>query len=248
MTALDVRARATALRLLTKYGTSGFYTQPPAAVYSPYSGRNVPGEKLVNGEFGVDLTGWTSVVQVSVVNGAARFVTTNTQDAVLNQALTGLDTTKDHTIEFTLANPVGITAFLARMGNTPGATQSYTSGIVSATGTVSSTFKPATANQFLQLLQTTDTASSIDLLSISLRELEVAVPVKVLITTPSKSDLRAGVLETEKTCLIAGSGLSVYPKPADKLLVDGVTYTVRPVQPIYSGDQVALWMLGVKST
>lgn len=69
---------------------------------------------------------------------------------------------------------------------------------------------------------------------------------KVFIGSPSKADLRAGVLAEEKTCLLAGAAVDFYPKPTDTITVDGETYKVRPVTAIYSGDQVALWILGLR--
>lgn len=70
--------------------------------------------------------------------------------------------------------------------------------------------------------------------------------VKTYVSMPSKTDLERGILSTEMTCLIAAAALSFDPSPQDQLVIDGVVYTVRPVAPVWSGEQKALWFVGIK--
>jgi hypothetical protein len=55
-----------------------------------------------------------------------------------------------------------------------------------------------------------------------------------------------GVLQDETVLLIAAAALSFEPTPLDAVTFDGKTWTVRPVSPIYSGEQVALWYVAIK--
>ena len=62
---------------------------------------------------------------------------------------------------------------------------------------------------------------------------------------PTRSDLSNGVLINELSCYLAAQAVAFVPTPQDHILLDGVSYRVRPVRPFYSGELVALWLLGV---
>jgi hypothetical protein len=72
------------------------------------------------------------------------------------------------------------------------------------------------------------------------------VSVKGYPTSPTEHDIKMGVLQDETVLLIAAAALSFEPTPLDAVTFDGKTWTVRPVSPIYSGEQVALWYVAIK--
>jgi hypothetical protein len=79
---------------------------------------------------------------------------------------------------------------------------------------------------------------------------EVTTPVKVLIIEgigryfTQQQIENAGVTDL-KACLVAGAALSADPAPGDKVLVGTTPYRAVLQRPFYSGDQVALWAIGV---
>jgi hypothetical protein len=82
---------------------------------------------------------------------------------------------------------------------------------------------------------------------------------KATIGAPTDWDLKAmnrpsmnpdvphtGMLDFNEVMYIAGSSISFVPAAADTVVQGGNTWTVRQVTAIYSGDNVALWIIGVK--
>ncbi|MAW87167.1 MAG: hypothetical protein CMJ42_11615 [Phyllobacteriaceae bacterium] len=63
------------------------------------------------------------------------------------------------------------------------------------------------------------------------------------------ADERSGtvIAETDRKAILSVAGLTIDPKPSDRLQVDGVTYVVAAVHKVESGGSVHAWTLRVKA-
>jgi hypothetical protein len=76
---------------------------------------------------------------------------------------------------------------------------------------------------------------------------ETTATPKILITSPSKEQLQAGVLATSEVAMVAAAAFAIDPRPGDQVTVDGKVHTVGWTDRLWSGEQVALWWLELKS-
>lgn len=52
--------------------------------------------------------------------------------------------------------------------------------------------------------------------------------------------------KSERVTGVAASGLEFTPVPGMSVIIDSVTYRCQVVEPVYSGEQVCLWLFGLK--
>lgn len=72
--------------------------------------------------------------------------------------------------------------------------------------------------------------------------------IKAYMDQPNKTELASGqVVATDEMAIFAALGLAVEPKVNDTLTVDGKSRTVKMVNRVWSGEQVALWRVGIAS-
>lgn len=57
--------------------------------------------------------------------------------------------------------------------------------------------------------------------------------------------MRDVTTEAESACLLAGSGLPFTPAPGQTVTIDSVKWSVVSASPIYSGELVCAWELGL---
>jgi hypothetical protein len=83
------------------------------------------------------------------------------------------------------------------------------------------------------------------------RNTESTADTTVVVTPPApfarKYIDNTSVLEGDAQCSVARQGLAVVPTAAtDKLIVDGVTWTIVGVESVYSGELVAMYTLHIR--
>ncbi len=72
--------------------------------------------------------------------------------------------------------------------------------------------------------------------------------VKAYLETPNRQDLLGGqVVVTDEMAIFAAQGLVVEPAINDRFTVDAKDRTIKSVTRIWSGDQVALWRVGLRA-
>jgi hypothetical protein len=77
---------------------------------------------------------------------------------------------------------------------------------------------------------------------------ETSYSVKAYLDQPNSQDLAGGlVTQTDEVAIFAALGLAIEPTLLDKLTVDGTDRTIKMVSRVWSGEQVALWRVGVAS-
>jgi len=82
----------------------------------------------------------------------------------------------------------------------------------------------------------------------TITRVETAYPIKVFLGEPNSEDLAGGqVVKTDEMAIFAAQGLSVEPQNNDKVVVDGTDRNVKYVGRVWSGEQVALWRVGLAS-
>lgn len=54
------------------------------------------------------------------------------------------------------------------------------------------------------------------------------------------------IRKSERATGIAGSGAPFTPREGIEVDIDGERFVVEAVEPVYSGEQVALWVMGLK--
>ena len=75
---------------------------------------------------------------------------------------------------------------------------------------------------------------------------EATQTIKGVFATPEQLGFGSGLVQQGKALfMIAARGLSVVPSPSDKLLVDSVQWRILKVNPAFSGEQVAYYVLDV---
>jgi hypothetical protein len=71
--------------------------------------------------------------------------------------------------------------------------------------------------------------------------------VKAYLSSPSAQQLEKGVLATSMVALVAAKALTIGdPVAGDRFTIDGKGYTVGWRDPLWSGEQVAMWTLELK--
>lgn len=73
-------------------------------------------------------------------------------------------------------------------------------------------------------------------------------PIKLYLDEPNHEDLSDGqVVKTDEVALFAALGLAVEPQDDDTITVDGRVRQIKRVGRVWSGEQVALWRVALKS-
>lgn len=73
-------------------------------------------------------------------------------------------------------------------------------------------------------------------------------PVHAYLDAPNRTELAAGqVVASDEVAIFAASEIAVEPAIGDMLTVDSRDRTVKMVSRVWSGEQVALWRVGVAS-
>lgn len=73
-------------------------------------------------------------------------------------------------------------------------------------------------------------------------------PVHIYLDAPRQQELDAGqVVMTDEIAIFAASALAVDPVIGDTLTIDSTDRTIKMVTRTWSGEQVALWRVGVSS-
>lgn len=76
--------------------------------------------------------------------------------------------------------------------------------------------------------------------------IETTATPKAYITEPSREQLSKGVLASSEVAMIAAAALPFEPKAGDQVTKDGKVHIVGWRDPLYSGEQVALWWVELK--
>lgn len=72
--------------------------------------------------------------------------------------------------------------------------------------------------------------------------------IKGVITRPAKSDYDSGTaVNGDLLFLIPAQGLNKVPDLSDKVLLDGVSWKIIDIEALYSGEQVAVYTLHMRS-
>ena len=72
--------------------------------------------------------------------------------------------------------------------------------------------------------------------------------LKGVITRPAKADYNSGTaVNGDLFFLIPAEGLNRVPDLSDKVLIDGVSWKIINIEAVYSGDQVAVYTLHMRS-
>ena len=75
-----------------------------------------------------------------------------------------------------------------------------------------------------------------------------AYSLKLYLDQPNKTDLQGGMVTTnDQVAIFAATGLPVAPDLNDLITIDGRDQVVKMVSRVWSGDQVALWRVGLAS-
>ena len=73
-------------------------------------------------------------------------------------------------------------------------------------------------------------------------------PVNLYLDQPNKQELASGqVVATDEVAIFAAQGLTATPAVNDQILIDGRDRLVKMVSRVWSGNQVALWRVGLAS-
>ena len=72
--------------------------------------------------------------------------------------------------------------------------------------------------------------------------------IKLYLDSPNKAELESGqVVHTDEVAIFAALNLPVEPAINDKVTVNGRNRNVKMVTRVWSGEQVALWRVGLES-
>jgi hypothetical protein len=72
--------------------------------------------------------------------------------------------------------------------------------------------------------------------------------IKAYLGRPNKTELVSGqIVASDEVAIFAALGLAVEPKLNDLIIVDGRDRLVKMVSRTWSGEQVALWRVGLAS-
>lgn len=75
-----------------------------------------------------------------------------------------------------------------------------------------------------------------------------AYTIKAYLDQPNRQELAGGqVVQGDEVAMFAASGLAIEPAVNDTITVDSKARTVKMVNRVWSGAQVALWRCGVSS-
>jgi len=73
-------------------------------------------------------------------------------------------------------------------------------------------------------------------------------PVNLYLAAPNSQELAGGqALQSDEIAIFPALGLSVEPLPNDTITVNAKARTIKSVQRVWSGEQVALWRCRLES-
>ena len=73
-------------------------------------------------------------------------------------------------------------------------------------------------------------------------------PIKLYLDQPNRSELQGGqVINTDEVAIFAALGLPVEPSLNDMITIDGKDRLVKMVTHIWSGEQIALYRVGLQT-
>ena len=77
---------------------------------------------------------------------------------------------------------------------------------------------------------------------------ETIYQVKCYLDQPNRQELAGGqVVTSDEVAIVAAQGFAATPALNDKMLIDGRDRLVKMVGRVWSGEQVALWRIGLAS-
>jgi hypothetical protein len=134
-------------------------------------------EKVSNGDFTTDLTGWTASAGASVVSSALNLVTSSATDETCKQTLTTVAST-NYVLTFTkVSAPGNATDLSITVGTSDGGSQLLNLASIGAlgAGTYSYAFTATTATSFLRFTNATDTAATVIIDSVTVKPVTTQV-------------------------------------------------------------------------